>query len=213
MKAALCGLVLLLPAMSLAETALPALHDVAGVAANDVLNVRAAPDVDSALLGSLSPYATAVEVMGQSPDGKWGQINLGRSRVGWRCAICRRRTGPLGTGCRPPCIALAPNRSGRRGSFPGQSRRLCFQQLRCRMFPMIFWRFGRAKTGIRWSVLILSDNRAPVWPSCGQRRAAMGCPTAFLACRSIFSSALKMTGIGVGGLDVARLHPSLRPLR
>ena len=82
MKAALCGLVLLLPAMSLAETALPALHDVAAVAANDALNVRAAPDADSALLGSLSPYATAVEVMGQSPDGKWGQINLGEV-AGW----------------------------------------------------------------------------------------------------------------------------------
>lgn len=77
---ALCLAVLTAPAM--AETAYPALHDVTGVAADDVLNLRAAPDAGAAIIGSLPPGLAGVEVAGLSPDGKWGRVNLGEVS-GW----------------------------------------------------------------------------------------------------------------------------------
>ncbi|MGB3280174.1 MAG: peptide-binding protein, partial [Pseudorhodobacter sp.] len=45
-----------------AET-LPALFDVTGVAADDVLNLRAAPDGVAEILGALGPSAKDVEVV------------------------------------------------------------------------------------------------------------------------------------------------------
>lgn len=65
-----------------AETALPALYDVAGVAANDVLNIRTAPGSQSPIIGGLGPDATGAEVVALSPDGKWGQVNAGEG-TGW----------------------------------------------------------------------------------------------------------------------------------
>ncbi|MEZ5798844.1 MAG: SH3 domain-containing protein [Paracoccaceae bacterium] len=53
----------------------PALHEVAGVAANDVLNLRAAPDAGAAIVGALAPDATGVEVVAVT-DG-WGLVNTG----------------------------------------------------------------------------------------------------------------------------------------
>lgn len=68
------------PAM--AEVSYPALHDVAGVAAGDMLNVRTEPDAGSPTIGSLSPDLSGVEVVAVSPDGKWGRVNLGETS-GW----------------------------------------------------------------------------------------------------------------------------------
>lgn len=61
---------------------LPALYDVAGVAGDDVLNIRVGPNANSAAMGGLPPDAKAVEVVALSPDGKWGQINAGEG-AGW----------------------------------------------------------------------------------------------------------------------------------
>lgn len=72
----------LLPGLACADGSLPAWHDVAGVAADDVLNVRQSPDAASPILGSLGPDQTAVEVVAQSDDGKWGRVNLGEVS-GW----------------------------------------------------------------------------------------------------------------------------------
>jgi len=80
MRLAGCLLGLALPVQ--AETALPALHDVTGVAANDVLNIRQSPDAASPVLGSLGPGARDVEIVAVSADGKWGQINAGEG-AGW----------------------------------------------------------------------------------------------------------------------------------
>lgn len=77
---ALC-LALLWPGLAAAQV-LPALYDVAGVAGDDVLNVRVSPDAESAAMGSLPPNAKAVEVVALSPDGKWGQVNAGEG-AGW----------------------------------------------------------------------------------------------------------------------------------
>lgn len=64
------------------DAALPALHDVTGVTANDVLNLRVKPDASAAILGSLPPDLKGVEVVGLSEDGKWGRVNLGETS-GW----------------------------------------------------------------------------------------------------------------------------------
>ena len=69
------------PGLSAAQV-LPALYDVAGVAGDDVLNIRVEPSANGAAMGSLPPDAKAVEVVALSPDGKWAQINAGEG-AGW----------------------------------------------------------------------------------------------------------------------------------
>ncbi|TXI03224.1 MAG: peptide-binding protein [Pseudorhodobacter sp.] len=80
------GLILLAALVSAApafgQVSLPALHDVTGVAAYDVLNIRAEPKASAALLGSLPPDHTGIEVVALSPDGKWGLVNTGETS-GW----------------------------------------------------------------------------------------------------------------------------------
>lgn len=91
-RLALCLALLAAPAC--AETAFPALHDVTGVAADDVLNLRAAPDAGAAIIGSLPPDVTGVEVAGLSADGKWGRINQSEAS-GWAAmAYLTPQAGP-----------------------------------------------------------------------------------------------------------------------
>ncbi|MBN2758917.1 MAG: SH3 domain-containing protein [Rhodobacteraceae bacterium] len=61
---------------------LPQLYDVTGVAADDVLNIRAAPDADAPILGTLAPNARGVEVVATNASGTWGQVNTAES-AGW----------------------------------------------------------------------------------------------------------------------------------
>lgn len=65
-----------------AAPVLPSLHDVTGVAADDVLNVRAEPDPDAPVIGTLDPDATGVEVVAIDPTGRWGEVNVGEG-AGW----------------------------------------------------------------------------------------------------------------------------------
>ncbi|THD85401.1 SH3 domain-containing protein [Aliigemmobacter aestuarii] len=89
---ALC-LLSFLPSIAGAE-ALPALFSVKGVAANDVLNVRAAPSAEGDLLGSLPPGATGVEVVALNPEGTWGRVNIGET-AGWvSMRFLAREPGP-----------------------------------------------------------------------------------------------------------------------
>ncbi|SFJ68812.1 hypothetical protein [Jannaschia pohangensis] len=53
-----------------------------GVAADDVLNIRALADADADIIAGLAPDATDVEVVFPSLDGRWGQIRAGE-RTGW----------------------------------------------------------------------------------------------------------------------------------
>jgi uncharacterized membrane protein len=53
----------------------PALHAVTGVAADDVLNIRAKPSADAPVIGTLAPDATGVEVVAVR-DG-WAVVNTG----------------------------------------------------------------------------------------------------------------------------------------
>lgn len=60
----------------------PALYDVIGVAADDVLNIRQSPTADAAIVGSYSPDRTAIEVLRRDVSGSWAQVNVGE-RTGW----------------------------------------------------------------------------------------------------------------------------------
>lgn len=64
------------------QDAWPALHDVVGVAADDVLNLRAAPSATSEIVGTLAPDATGVEVIRPDDAHAWGLVNTGE-RTGW----------------------------------------------------------------------------------------------------------------------------------
>lgn len=64
---------LLLLALPLRAEDFPATFAVTGVAANDVLNIRARPDAGAAIIGAIGPDATGVEVLGTS--GNWAIVN------------------------------------------------------------------------------------------------------------------------------------------
>lgn len=60
----------------------PALHDVTGVAADDVLNIRARPDADAPIMGTLPPDGTGIEVIRADEALEWGLVNS-REMTGW----------------------------------------------------------------------------------------------------------------------------------
>ncbi|MCB1361588.1 MAG: SH3 domain-containing protein [Rhodobacter sp.] len=70
----------LLVALCAAQTALaqdfPALHQVTGVATNDVLNIRAEPSARASIIGSFAPSTTDIEVIGLSEDRGWGLVRV-----------------------------------------------------------------------------------------------------------------------------------------
>lgn len=74
--------VLLTLAAPAAAQHLPQAYSVTGVAPNDVLNIRAAPDAQSAILGTLGPYALNIEVLQISDDGRWGMVSVPEGN-GW----------------------------------------------------------------------------------------------------------------------------------
>ena len=70
------------PARATQEYLLPTLFDVTGVAADDVLNVRAEPDARAEIVGALAPDAEGVEVVAHDASGRWGLVNTAE-RSGW----------------------------------------------------------------------------------------------------------------------------------
>ncbi|NVK14496.1 MAG: SH3 domain-containing protein [Rhodobacteraceae bacterium] len=78
--AAVLCLALLAPPAAAQEY--PALHSVTGVAADDVLNIRSAPSASAAIIGTLAPDQTGVEVILADGSGKWGLVNSGE-QSGW----------------------------------------------------------------------------------------------------------------------------------
>lgn len=64
------------------EYILPALFDVTGVAADDVLNIRARPDGRAEIIGKLAHDARDVEVVAHDRTGRWARVNT-RERSGW----------------------------------------------------------------------------------------------------------------------------------
>ena len=67
---------------AVAQDIFPALYDVAGVASDDVLNVRDAPSAGSEIIGTFAPGESGIEVIALSQDGGWGLVNK-EERAGW----------------------------------------------------------------------------------------------------------------------------------
>lgn len=104
MRALAAGLtLLLLAAPALAEEMLPGLADVSGVAADDVLNIRARPNARAAIIGSFPPDAAGIEVI-EARDG-WLRIALPEAS-GWISArYARLRPGLWQPDAVPPGLA------------------------------------------------------------------------------------------------------------
>lgn len=74
------SLILSGPAMATQEYILPTLFDVARVAPDDVLNIRADPSARAAIIGTLAPDATRIEVVEEIRG--WARVNTGEGS-GW----------------------------------------------------------------------------------------------------------------------------------
>ncbi|WP_417770659.1 SH3 domain-containing protein, partial [Stappia sp.] len=83
------------------QDAWPALHDVSGVEAGDVLNIRAAPDAGAKIVGGLAPDATDIEVIAPSDNPRWGLVNTAEGR-GWAALRYLRRQPGQWLGAVPP---------------------------------------------------------------------------------------------------------------
>ncbi|KPP89141.1 MAG: Bacterial SH3 domain [Rhodobacteraceae bacterium HLUCCA08] len=87
----------------------PALHDVTGVAADDVLNIRAEPNAAAPIIGTFAHDATDVEVIRDNAAG-WGLVNVGE-RTGWVSLAYLRRHPNQFQGYVPPirtCFGTEP---------------------------------------------------------------------------------------------------------
>ena len=120
------------------STNLPARFSVTGVAADDVLNVRAAPDPAAPILAELPPDATGVEVIALSDDGAWALLPRPEGQ-GWAST---RFLAPNDETLPPfpsPSAASAQNRSGAsscaRMARPGRPR--TNPRARCVLWAML----------------------------------------------------------------------------
>ena len=68
------------PALATPEYVLPTLFDVSGVSAGDRLNIRDRPSASGAVIGTLAPDATGVEVVAERNG--WAMVNTAE-RAGW----------------------------------------------------------------------------------------------------------------------------------
>lgn len=90
MRRLLILLALVLAPLAAAAQDFPALHRVSGVAPGDVLNIRAAPGVQGAVMGSFARDAADIEVLALSPDQRWGLVRVGE-QAGWSAMRYLRR--------------------------------------------------------------------------------------------------------------------------
>jgi uncharacterized membrane protein len=86
----------------------PAFHSVTKVDADDVLNIRAMPEAGAAIIGTLAPDATEVEVIGVA-DG-WAMLNAGDA-IGYAdLRFLARAEGPAWNSLKVPlrCLGTEP---------------------------------------------------------------------------------------------------------
>src|SRR6056297_619206 len=90
-----------------AQGEFPRLHDVAGVAPDDTLNVRAGPGANHPVVGELDFDARGVEVI--RSEGNWGLVNL-PERSGWASLsyLAARADGDLPNTPRLTCGGTEP---------------------------------------------------------------------------------------------------------
>lgn len=117
----LCLLFLAL-ALPLRAEVFPALHEVTGVAADDVLNIRAAPDAGAEVIGTLAPDATGVEVLSEA--GGWGQVNTDERSGYVAMRFLKRADGPDWNALETPltCLGTEPFWSLRIDAAKGETR-------------------------------------------------------------------------------------------
>ncbi|WBU53258.1 COG3650 family protein [Paracoccus sp. SCSIO 75233] len=125
----LAAMLLATPVSATQEYVLPTLFDVSGVAADDVLNIRARPTTRSEVIGTLAPDATGIEIV--ATEGNWGRVNLAE-RSGWvSMHFLRYRTDVWESGSLPagftcggtePFWSLDPEGGGMRWSTPEGDR-------------------------------------------------------------------------------------------
>lgn len=104
----LLALVFILLPLAVRAEIYPALYDVTGVAADDMLNIRAAPDAGSAIIGTLAPDATAIEVVAVQ-DG-WAVVNTGEGSGFAAMRYLARAEGPDWNALQTPlaCLGTEP---------------------------------------------------------------------------------------------------------
>tara|TARA_R110002073_G_scaffold18847_15_gene69589 strand:- start:269 stop:898 length:630 start_codon:yes stop_codon:yes gene_type:complete len=79
----LCAALCLWATAAWAETTnFPALYDVSGVASDDVLNIRSAPEASSDIIATLQHDAKGIEVVGTDDAKDWAIVNAGE-QAGW----------------------------------------------------------------------------------------------------------------------------------
>lgn len=78
-------------ALSASANPFPLLHDVTGVATNDILNIHRHPTITSGIVGQLTRAQTNVEVLDSDASGEWGLVNIGEG-TGWVTMRYLRRT-------------------------------------------------------------------------------------------------------------------------
>lgn len=79
--ATLAAMLWALPALA-TQDGWPAIHDVTGVAADDVLNIRERPHAGAPIIGDFGHDATGIEVIRPDERLTWGLVNAGE-RTGW----------------------------------------------------------------------------------------------------------------------------------
>ncbi|MGK7753172.1 MULTISPECIES: COG3650 family protein [unclassified Roseovarius] len=82
MKRLVSACLLLLCATFAQAQSLPAFYDVSGVAADDVLNVRAGPGVGNSIIAKLNADASFIEVVAFDETRKWARVNVDEAS-GW----------------------------------------------------------------------------------------------------------------------------------
>lgn len=100
-------LLMLVCGAAAAQDAYPRLHDVVGVASDDVLNVRAGPGASHPVVGALAHDAREVEVV--RVEGNWGLVNV-TERPGWAAMrfLAPRVDGDLPNAPRLTCGGTEP---------------------------------------------------------------------------------------------------------
>lgn len=106
----LFAVLLILPQAMAAQDMLPALFNVTGVVAGDVLNIRTRPSANSPIIGTLPRKARGVEVVDISEDGRWGRVNFDEGTGYVALRFLARQPGPSWTSMQVPlsCLGTEP---------------------------------------------------------------------------------------------------------
>ena len=77
----------------LAQDSFPALYDVSGVSAGDVLNIRSGDTAGSEAVGFFAPDTKGIEILRTNADGTWGLVNAGEATAWVSLAYLARQPG------------------------------------------------------------------------------------------------------------------------